>query len=175
MAEKKVSELPEELTPTTDDYLLMTDTGTVVSKKTTIANVIALKTFNLVDDTSPQLGGSLDSQNFDVQNMRTASFNGITDNGNSGASATIDFTAGHNHKITLTDNCTLTFTAPDQDTTRKLIVEQDGTGGHTLTFPGNVKLPGGSITLSSAGGSIDILTLYFDGSSYYGELSKDFQ
>jgi hypothetical protein len=36
----------------------------------------------IVDDTTPQLGGTLDCQNADLDNIKTATFNAEYDNGN---------------------------------------------------------------------------------------------
>jgi len=127
------------------------------------------------DDTTPQLGGDLDCQNKDLQNIALAEFNAIYDNGNSGTSKTIDWNNGNKQKITLTGNCTLTFTAPSGPCSLQLIVVQDGTGGRTLTYPASVKWAGGSpITLSTAANSVDIVSFLYDGGSYYATGSTNF-
>lgn len=56
------------------------------------------------------------------------------DNGDSDTAKTIDFTTGNMQKITLTDDCTFTFTPPATPRTCKLKLISDGTG-RTLTFP----------------------------------------
>jgi hypothetical protein len=46
--------------------------------------------------------------------------------------------------------------------TIRLILEQDGTGGRTLDF-GAALMPSGAITLSTAGGAVDIVDLTWTG------------
>ena len=94
----------------------------------------------------------------------------ITDNGNSGASKTIDLRTGNVQKITMTDNCTLTFTAPTAPCLLTLIMIQDGTGTRTPTFPGTVKWNGGTEpTWSEVAGETNILSMYYDGANYLAD------
>lgn len=96
------------------------------------------------------------------------------DNGNSGTSKTIDWTAGNKQKITMTGNCTFTFTAPSGPCNLILRIIQDGTGGRTITLP-TIKWAGGAApTWSTAASKIDILSLYYDGSAYYGMAGINF-
>lgn len=95
-------------------------------------------------------------------------------NGDSGASKTIDWGNGNKQKITLTANSTLTFTNPSGPCNIVLKVVQDGTGSRTVTWDGDVKWSGGAPTLSTGAGDIDILTFYFDGTNYYGAFLGDF-
>ena len=53
-----------------------------------------------------------------------------------------------------------------------IILEQDGTGGHTLSS--TMLFAGGNKTLSTAGGAIDIISVFYDGTTYYAALSKDY-
>lgn len=91
--DKKITDLQEDTTPTSDDYLLTTDIITSSSKKVTIANLtttaFGLKTTdnltegttnkyvsdeisNLIEDTTPQLGGNLDMNNKSITRIETA-------------------------------------------------------------------------------------------------------
>lgn len=97
------------------------------------------------------------------------------DNGNSSTADTIDWGSGNFQKSTMTGNCTYTFTAPPVKGRYQLMLVQDGTGSRTATWPGTVKWPGGTApTLSTAASSIDIITFYYDGSSYFGVGSLNF-
>ena len=96
-------------------------------------------------------------------------------NGNSSTADTIDWGTGNKQKSTLTGNCTYTFTAPSGVGNFLLKLVQDATGSRTVTWPATVKWPGGTApTLSTAGGSVDIVSFYYDGSSYFGNSSLDF-
>lgn len=131
---------------------------------------------DVVDDTSPELGGDLDCSDNDLQNIQLAEFQDEHDNGNSGSSDTIDWNNGNNQKSTLTGNVTYSFTAPSGPCRLQLKLIQDGTGSRTVTWPGAVKWPAGTApTLSTAASSEDIVTLWYDGTNYYGVSSLDFQ
>lgn len=102
-------------------------------------------------------------------------FDQEVDNGNSGATATVDWIAGNKQAITLTDNVTLSFTDPPAPTNVLIRLIQDGTGGRSVIWPSSVKWSGGSEpTLSSAANAIDLVSLYFDGTDYYGTSGLDF-
>ena len=99
------------------------------------------------------------------------------DNGNSGASATIDWAEGNKQMITLTDDCTISFSDPQGACNLVFKVVQEGSGGsRTITWPGTIKWVGATEpTLSTAVDSIDIITFYFDGTTYFGASLLDFQ
>jgi hypothetical protein len=95
------------------------------------------------------------------------------DAGNTGSALAINLTNGNVQKITLTANCTLTFTAPSSGAMRSLmlLVFQDGTGSRTITWPGAVNWGGaGAPTLSTAIGKMDIINLFTinGGTTWYG-------
>ena len=97
------------------------------------------------------------------------------DNGVSGSSITIDWAANDEHqKVTLTDDCTLTFTAPRGVGNHILKVIQDGTGGRTVTWPATVKWAGGTApTLSTGASAVDLIAIYYDGTNYYSGARLD--
>jgi hypothetical protein len=102
-------------------------------------------------------------------------FDAEVDNGNSGTEKTIDWTAGNKQKITLTDNCTFTFTAPSGVCNLILKVVQDGTGSRTITWPATVKWPEATApTLTTTAAGIDIVAFYWDGANYFGQASLAF-
>ena len=91
----------------------------------------------------------------------------------SGATETIDLANGNVHDITLTANCTFTFTAPAAGRARSftLVLRQDGTGSRLATWPGSVVWSGGvAPTLATAASSVDVLTFFtLDGGTvWYG-------
>ena len=91
-----------------------------------------------------------------------------TDNGSSGTTKTIDFGAKNFHKVTLTGNCTFTFTAPSGATTLMLKLVQDGTGSRLATFPASVLWQDGTApTLSTGAAAVDLISLYWDGTNYH--------
>lgn len=131
-------------------------------------NTFNSKLSSLSDDTSPQLGGELDA------GAHSIGFT-LKDWGNSGTALTIDWRLGNKHKVTLTDNCTFTFTDPSKPGNFVLMLVQDATGGRTVTWPANCKWAGGTApTLSTAANAIDIVSFFYDGTNYYGVASLNF-
>ena len=136
---------------------------------------------NLVDDTTPQLGGALDAQNNSVTNIDDIEVQGHSyadgevDDGNSSTADTIDWTSGQFHKSTMTGNCTYTFTAPTGPTTLVLKIIQDATGSRLATWPAAVEWSGGTApTLTTTANAVDIITFYYDGTNYFGFHAGDF-
>jgi hypothetical protein len=90
-----------------------------------------------------------------------------------GATITPDAANGSVQTVTLTGNVTFSaFSNPVSGQTITLIITQDGTGSRTLTS--TMKFAGASKTLSTAGASIDILTVSYIGTTYYASLAKAF-
>jgi hypothetical protein len=81
---------------------------------------------------------------------------------NSGSSYAVDFTVGNIFRITLTANCNLIFTQLPVDNKGgefKLVLAQDASGGHIVTWPTSAKWSGGiAPTLTNTANSVDILT-----------------
>jgi hypothetical protein len=95
----------------------------------------------------------------------TISFDEVIDASSSGT-ATIDFSAGQKHVITLTEDTTLSFIAPSGECHLQLRVVQNGTGGWALTLP-TYYTPGAEpYDGSTDANAEDILSIYYDGSRY---------
>ena len=80
----------------------------------------------------------------------------------SGSSLTVDLTTADVWDITLTANCTLSFTGATvgSECSVVLILRQDGTGGRTVTWPGGVSWPsGGAPTLNSTAASVTVVVV----------------
>jgi len=87
----------------------------------------------------------------------------------------VDWTKKNKQSIILGNTGSMTFIDPAGPTSLLLKVVQDSTGSHTLVWPSSVKWPNGiAPSLSSGGNSIDIVGIYFDGTSYYGNISHNF-
>jgi hypothetical protein len=95
---------------------------------------------------------------------------------NSGTAYTINLENGNVFEITLTGNCTFTFSNPPASGKAgsfTLILKQDGTGSRSVTWPAAVKWDTGAIAaLSTAASSTDVLTFFTrdGGTTYYGFL-----
>ena len=121
---------------------------------------------NIVEDTTPELGGELSAQ------AHSIGFTEQTITSSSG-SATIDWKNGNKATITLTEDVTLSFTNPSYSCNLVLKVVQDSTGGYSLTLPTGIKWSGGAPTLTTTANAVDIISFLYDG-TYYGVASLDF-
>lgn len=106
--------------------------------------------------------------------LRNYSETGTT--ANSGTAYTFDLSLGNAFTITLTANCTLSFSSPP--TSGKLgrctiVLKQDATGGRTVSWPGSVAWAGGATpTLATTASHSDLFYLVTvnGGSTWYGKL-----
>ena len=109
---------------------------------------------------------------WDIINSTWQSFSSIPvryDAGNSSTALTVNFNNGGAQFITLTGNCTFTFSNPVEGGRYILELKQDGTGSRTVTWPSTVKWSGGvAPTLTTTAGRTDIITLYYNGTNYAG-------
>jgi hypothetical protein len=94
-----------------------------------------------------------------------------------GTTQTIDFATGNIQTLNLssaTGTVTLTFTNVVAGGSYALKIIQGATA-RTLTWPTGTKWPGGTpITLSTNSGAIDLVTLFYDGTSYYAVGGNNF-
>lgn len=99
--------------------------------------------------------------------MQTATGDGTT---------TIDWGLGNIVYFTFgAANETFTFTAPANKGKMTLIMKQDGTGSRTATWPATVLWPGNvAPTLSTGANDVDIVTLIYDGTNFFGLFNGDF-
>jgi hypothetical protein len=154
-------------------------------KATILANPQACRIFIANDtgeiiafdkDLNPIIAGGSDLTLESLVINATAVFDEEYDNGNSGTTKTIDWNNGNKQLITMTGNCTFTFTAPPGACNLVLRFVQDGTGSRVATWPATVRAPGGAdeMLLSQIPASVDIVCLYWNGTTYYATINKDF-
>lgn len=87
--------------------------------------------------------------------------------GNVTGAITVNVASGNVVTATLTGNITPTLTAGEfagQDMT--LMLTQDGTGSRTVTWPSNFKKAGGTLTLSTGAGAVDLIRMKYDGTNW---------
>jgi len=102
--------------------------------------------------------------------MTTASFEKEYDNGTVSSNTTIDFANGQNQVVTLGGDWTATWSFPGVGK-YQLRVVQDGTGGRTLTLPTGKWPDGTADSFSTSADAEDILSIYYNGTDYYYQLS----
>ena len=124
---------------------------------------------NIVEDTTPQLGGELD--------LNGHSVGGASQNATGDGTTTIDWVLGNIFDFTFgAFNEVFTFTAPTKAGTFILKLVQDSVGSRTVTFPATVKWTGGiapTLTTTATTGT-DIITFYYDGTSYFAVQALNF-
>ena len=77
--------------------------------------------------------------------------------------------------MTLTDNTTYTFTNMTAGTSTLLIIKvnaNDKTATFTSDGSTRVKFPGGAPTLTTSTGNIDIVSVFFDGTDFIGNITQ---
>jgi len=172
------TQLNTKITESSTDTLTNKTINTASNTITIVeADISDLGTYlaNVVEDTTPQLGGDLDANGNDLLNLVVAGFvhpSTILSDGTD----TVDWTTGNGQYINLGSNAaiTLTFTAPPDDTRLQLHITY-GTGANSITWPATVKWPGGTApTLTGTDAAIDIATFWYDGTNYHGVISQDF-
>lgn len=130
------------------------------------------------NNTSVGIGTISPTEKLDVNGNIKADgqiYSPVNAKGNSGA-ATVAFNwnEGNIQTVTMTGNATFTFSNPQSGASYQIIITQDVTGGRTITWP-TIKWEGGSApSLTGTANSRDIVTLTYDGSSYYGVIAKNF-
>jgi hypothetical protein len=94
--------------------------------------------------------------------------------GNTGAgTVTPTMSNGPVQKFTATGNFTLALpSGMTSGSSIVLIIRQDATGTRTCSIHASYKFSGGSKTLSTAANSIDIITIFYDGTDYLCNLIK---
>ena len=92
----------------------------------------------------------------------------------SGGTVNVSFASGNIIDMTLTASTTLTL-AGHVVGTYIFELTQGGTGSYTITWPASVKWSGGTApTLTATVGKTDIVTLFHDGTNFYGTYSLNY-
>ena len=144
---------------------------------------------NVVEDTTPQLGGDLDVNGNSIVSVSNGNIS-ITPNGTgqtviknleyneniyslgtTSGTITPNVANGNVQTITLNGNLTFSaFTSPVAGQSLTLIINTNGTG-RTLTS--TMKFAGASKTLSTTN-TTDIISVFYDGTNYWASLAKGF-
>lgn len=115
---------------------------------------------------------------WDIINSAWQSFSSIPvryNAGNSSTALTVNFNNGGAQFVTLTGNCTFTFSNPVEGGRYIIELLQDGTGSRLVTWPSTVKWPGGvAPTLTTTASRTDIITLYYNGTNYAGAYTLNY-
>lgn len=174
---------------TTFAYMFWADTGSGILKQRNAANdgwisILTLSTgapisggiSNVVEDTTPQLGGALDGQDNQVSKVNLKDYGEVTNAIGSvgGGTQDIDLTAGNSVSATVdTSTTTFTFsnpTASDEGCGFTLVLTNGGS--QTVNWPSSVDWAGGTAPTLTASG-VDILTFWTidGGTTWHGAIA----
>jgi hypothetical protein len=155
-----------------------------------ITNLNTDKLEHIVSDTTPQLGGSLDVNGQSIVSVSNGNIT-VTPNGTgqtvvknleyneyvhalgtTGGTIAPNVADGNVQTITLSSALTINaFTSPVAGQSLTLIIN-GGTAYTSITS--TMKFAGGIKTLTGTAGCIDILSVFYDGTTYYASLGKGF-
>ena len=182
-------DLNDTLTFTAGSNITLTYNAT--SKALTVSAAGGGGITDIVQDTTPQLGGNLDVNGKSIVSVSNGNIvitpNGtgktqvsainytegaIYDLGTTGGTIAPNVTNGNVQKITLNAALTINgFTSPVAGQSVTLIIY----GGTAYTeITSTMKFAGGIKTLTATAGCIDILSIYYDGTTYFASLNKGF-
>lgn len=115
---------------------------------------------NIMGDV-PSENAKLNGANIFVsRNSFKSYFSPLFDNGNSGATKTIDWNNGNDQYLVLDSNCVLTFSNPVDGGRYVLLVK----GGFTITWPSDVVWAGGTAPTISGSTKHDLFTFMYKSS-----------
>ena len=126
---------------------------------------------DVVEDTTPQLGGNLDGQGNQVQDVELINYKEDIYTLSYAATITPDVANGNVQKMSATGDFTFSaFSNPEAGQTLTLIVDHNG-AARTLTS--TMSFAGGDDALSTSD-TVDIISVFYDGTTYYASIAKNF-
>lgn len=139
----------------------------------TIESTITQGIENVVEDTTPQLGGSLDGQGNVVQDVVLENYKETVYALGSTDTPSIDLQNGNVQSVTISAGLTLpTIANMPAGGTVTLIVSGSGTAsGGTDSAGQTYKFAGGNTTLTT----LSVVSIFYDGTDYLASIATDFQ
>jgi len=132
---------------------------------------ITIKTDNTVGIGTSSPGERLDvSGNIKVSGQVYAAKFALTD----AATIAVDWNNSNVQSVTLGGNRTFTFSNPKSGSRYLLMLKQDGTGSRTVTWPSIIWQGGVAPVLTTTANKTDLITIVYDGTSYYGSSSLNY-
>ena len=148
-------------------------TGSNISNVGNITVATTLSTGTLASTTANSVTLNITGTG-NVANLVTIKYNEtVIAGGSVSGTLTPNVASGTVFNYTLTGSITInTLTNAVGGSGCTLILTQGGSGSYTLTS--SMKFLGGTKTLSTAVGAIDIMSVFYDGTTYYASLGKGY-
>lgn len=151
---------------TTGQVLYTNGTGTLAFKSITEATGSELS--NVVEDTTPQLGGTLDGQANTVQDIQLENYKETIYSLGSTDSPTVDVANGNVQSVTITSGLSLAALS-NGETGQSVTLLVSGTGSIT-TSSGTWKFANGEKTLTND----SIVSIFYDGTTHWASVATNF-
>ena len=154
--------------PPTDGNVLQYDSGSGQWIDSAITQATGNELENLVEDTTPQLGGNLDAQGNIVSNVDLKDYKETIHSLGSTDTPSIDVANGNVQSVTISAGLTLPdFTNAETGQSVTLLVSGSG----TATGSANYKFANaGSTTLTND----SVISIFYDGTTYWTSIATDF-
>ena len=125
-------------------------------------------------DTLANYTGNINATSANIGNLQLNQFQeDVYAIGSTSGTITPDFNNGSIQSMTLTGSITMNSLANSiAGRSMVLVITQGGTGSYTLTS--SMKFAGAYKTLSTAVGAIDIISVFYDGTTYFASLSSGY-
>jgi hypothetical protein len=137
--------------------------------KTAIEAIQTSTTIVTVDTAQTISGAKTFTNTMGIKGVNETVYN----HGTTGGTITPDCSSGTVHKMVLNTATTINSLANAVTGSNiTLIITQDGTGNRTLSS--TMKFAQGLKTLSSAASSTDMISIFYDGTTYWASLAKGF-
>ena len=156
--------------PNTDgsNLQVLSTNGTGTLSFRSITEATGSEISNVVEDTTPQLGGDLDCQGNKVQNPVLEDYAETVYSLGSTDSPTITVSNGNVQSVSITSGLSLpAFSDAATGQSVTLLV----TGSGTASGTGAYKFAGGNTTLTS----YSVVSVFYDGTTYWASIATDFQ
>ena len=122
---------------------------------------------NVVEDTTPQLGGNLDGQGNKVEDVELDNYKETIYSLGSTDTPTVDVANGNVQSVTISSGLTLnSLTNVETGQSVTLLISGSGTFSST-----NFVFAGGNTTLTTT----SVASIFYDGTTYYCSIATDFQ
>lgn len=126
-----------------------------------------------IDSGNSSITNVVISNTANIANLVTIKYNETVNTSNVSGTISPDIATGTIFKYTLVGDITLdSLTNAVAGSSATIILIQDSTGSRTLTS--TMKFLGGEKTLTTSANAIDVLSVFYDGTTYYASLGQGF-